>query len=111
LGFFYDTIFKSIKAFICIFVVMKKKAIFILLVFALIFSISPKVNAQCAMCTINAEQGVKNGNTQAAGLNTGVLYLLAIPYLLATVVGIIWYKKYRKKNVHLNMKSDSINMN
>ncbi|MCZ4225389.1 hypothetical protein [Pedobacter rhodius] len=90
---------------------MKKKALFILLIFALLFAIHPKVNAQCAMCTINAEQGVKNGNTQAAGLNTGVLYLLAIPYILFTAVGILWYKKYRKKNVHLNMKSKPINLN
>ncbi|MFC4212305.1 hypothetical protein ACFOWA_13995 [Pedobacter lithocola] len=90
---------------------MKKKAFYILIIFALIFTVVPRVNAQCAMCTINAEQGVKNGNTQAAGLNTGVLYLLAIPYLLFTAVGILWYKKYRKKNVHLNMKSRPINMN
>lgn len=90
---------------------MKKKALFIVLIFTLIFAVQPKVNAQCAMCTINAEQGVKNGNTQAAGLNTGVLYLLAIPYILFTAIGILWYKKYRKKNIHLNMKSDPINLN
>jgi hypothetical protein len=90
---------------------MKKKIIFALFLFALIFTISPKVNAQCAMCSINAEQGVKNGNTVSAGLNTGVLYLLAIPYLMAMVVGVIWYKKYRKKNIHLNIKSDPINLN
>jgi len=90
---------------------MKKKVFLTLILFALIFIVAPNVNAQCAMCTINAEQGVKNGNTQAAGLNTGVIYLLVIPYILATVVGIIWYKKYRKKNVHLDMKSDRINLN
>lgn len=90
---------------------MKKNAFLFLLIVAFALMISPDVNAQCAMCTINAEQGVKNGNTQAAGLNTGVIYLLVIPYLLATVVGIIWYKKYRKKNVELNMKSEPLNLN
>jgi hypothetical protein len=90
---------------------MKKKIIFVLFLFALTFTISPKVSAQCAMCSINAEQGVKNGNTVSAGLNTGVLYLLAIPYIMAIVVGVIWYKKYRKKNIHLNIKSDPINLN
>lgn len=60
-------------------------------------SISP-ANAQCAMCTINAEQGVQNGNTQAKGLNAGVLYLLAIPYAGIMAIGALWYFKYRKKS-------------
>jgi len=90
---------------------MKKRIAFILSFFVLTTFISPKVEAQCSMCTINAEQGVKNGNTQTAGLNTGVLYLLAIPYLLATVVGIIWYKKYRKKNIDIRVKTSRIHLN
>ncbi len=90
---------------------MKKKAIFILFILALTFAVSPNVQAQCSMCTINAEQGVKNGNTQTAGLNTGVLYLLSIPYLMALIVGVVWYKKYRKKNIHLNMKREPFNLN
>ncbi|WP_316832646.1 hypothetical protein [Pedobacter aquatilis] len=98
-------------AFILIFVVMKKKAFLILVLISLTLALTSDVMAQCAMCTINAEQGVKNGNTQAAGLNTGVIYLLVIPYILATVVGIIWYKKYRKKSVHLDMKAGPINLN
>ncbi|WP_316737686.1 hypothetical protein [Pedobacter aquatilis] len=90
---------------------MKAKLIYLFFTVAILFISTLSVNAQCAMCTINAEQGVKNGNTQAAGLNTGVIYLLVIPYLLALVVGIIWYKKYRKKNVELNMKSEPLNLN
>ncbi len=49
------------------------------------------------MCTISAEQGTKNGNTQGKGLNSGIIYLLVIPYLLIAGVGILWYKNYRKK--------------
>ena len=90
---------------------MKKKAIFILFLLVFTFAVSPNVNAQCAMCSINAEQGVKNGNTVSAGLNTGVLYLLSIPYLMAIVVGVVWYKKYRKKNIHLHMKKEPFNLN
>ena len=51
------------------------------------------------MCTISAEQGTKNGNTQGKGLNSGIIYLLVIPYLLMTGVGILWYKNYRKKSL------------
>ncbi|WP_129718290.1 hypothetical protein [Pedobacter sp. SYP-B3415] len=71
---------------------------FFLLSFMLTTFWPAESRAQCAMCSINAEQGTKNGNTQGKGLNTGVLYLLAIPYVLVTVVGIVWYKKYRRKN-------------
>ncbi|HEY0175547.1 MAG TPA: hypothetical protein VGC08_04155 [Pedobacter sp.] len=74
-----------------------KKAFFI---FILFISVSvgtgiTTASAQCAMCTINAEQGVKNGNTQAKGINSGVMYLMAIPYLMIIGLGVLWYKKYR----------------
>ncbi len=52
--------------------------------------------AQCAMCSLNAENSVKNGNTQGKGLNDGILFLLAIPYLIAVGIGVLWYTKYRK---------------
>lgn len=75
-----------------------KKVLAIFLFFTLVIAIQPEANAQCAMCTANAEMGVKNGNTQTKGLNTGVLYLLAIPFLLAGGVGVLWYTNFRKKN-------------
>jgi len=75
-----------------------KKVLAILLFFFVVLAITPKANAQCAMCTANAEMGVKNGNTQTKGLNGGVLYLLAIPFLLAGGVGVIWYTNFRKKD-------------
>ncbi len=76
---------------------MFKKAIFTLLVFVITFGVMPQAKAQCSMCTINAEQGIKNGNTQGKGLNSGILYLLSIPYLLVAGVGIMWFLKYKKK--------------
>lgn len=60
-------------------------------------AVSNTASAQCAMCSVNAEQSVKNGNTQGKGLNTGILYLLAIPYVLLTGIGVLWYVKYRRK--------------
>jgi len=75
-----------------------KKILAILLFFLLVVTVSPNANAQCAMCSVNAEQSVKNGNTQGKGLNTGILYLLAVPYLLVAGIGALWYFNYRKKN-------------
>ena len=67
--------------------------------------------AQCAMCSATAEAGVKNGNTEANGLNSGIMYLLAAPYLAVAIVGYIWYKKYRRKNVDMNMGKEEFHLN
>lgn len=53
--------------------------------------------AQCAMCTLNAENSTKEGNMQGKGLNDGILFLLAMPFIIGAGVGILWYKKYRVK--------------
>ncbi len=75
-----------------------KRIVFVFIFIVLsTLAISNTVSAQCAMCSVNAEQGVKNGNTQGNGLNTGILYLLAIPYVLITGIGVLWYVKYRKR--------------
>jgi len=68
---------------------------FIILVY-IIFS-TLQASAQCAMCTLNAENSVKEGSTKGNGLNTGILYLLAAPYIAVAGVGFLWYKKYQRK--------------
>lgn len=79
---------------------MKKTIVFLFMI-VLSFSFSPAAQAQCSMCTVNAEQGSKNGNTQTKGINDGVVYLLAIPYLMMVGIGIVWYRNYRKKNTSM----------
>jgi hypothetical protein len=63
------------------------------------------------MCTANAENSVQNGNTEGKGLNDGILYLLAAPYIAVAAIGYLWYRKYRKKNIALNIKDEPINLN
>lgn len=64
----------------------------------LVTLISPVVSmAQCAMCRTQLENNVSNGDAGiAAGINTGILYLLAMPYLIILVLGYFWYKSSRK---------------
>ncbi|WP_295770749.1 hypothetical protein [uncultured Mucilaginibacter sp.] len=90
---------KSVKVFICA------------LSFLLLALNVQSVNAQCAMCSATAEAGVKDGNTEANGLNNGILYLLAAPYIALAVGGYVWYKKYRRKNVDLNMGKEKFHLN
>jgi hypothetical protein len=67
--------------------------------------------AQCSMCTLSAENSVQNGNTQGKGLNKGILLLLAAPYIAIAGVGYVWYTKYRRKNVAIDIKDEKINLN
>lgn len=53
--------------------------------------------AQCAMCRSTLENNFSNGDPGiAAGINTGILYLLVLPYLAIAVLGILWYKTTTK---------------
>lgn len=65
-------------------------------VFVVVFlSILPAIaEAQCAMCAAVAETDAQGGGTAAAGLNEGILYLMAFPYLLMAAVA---YAIYRHK--------------
>ncbi len=63
------------------------------------------------MCTVAVESNAKSGAHATKGLNNGIMYLLAAPYLAIGVVGFIWYKKYRRKNVHIEMRGEKLNLN
>lgn len=64
----------------------------LLIVVLLIFS-GNELWAQCAMCRSTLENNYSNGNPGiAAGINTGILYLLSMPYLAVLVIGYLWYK-------------------
>lgn len=63
------------------------------------------------MCAANAETSHNSGNNKADGLNTGIMVLLAAPYLASAVVGYIWYKRFRRKNIELNMRKEKLNLN
>ena len=91
---------------------MKKlKYFYLALVFGLLVISVVPVKAQCAMCTANVETNSKSGANTTKGLNSGIMYLLAAPYLAVAVVGYIWYKKYRRKDVDLNIRPQKLNLN
>ncbi len=73
-----------------------KKAI---LIIALLinFSVITEVSAQCSMCRQAAESGIKKGEVQGRGLNKGILFLMAIPYVLGGTAFIIYKKNKRKQ--------------
>ena len=54
-------------------------------------------HAQCPMCKMSAESNLQNGGSAGKGLNNGILYMLATPYLLIGAVGYVWYRNRRLK--------------
>ena len=54
--------------------------------------------SQCAMCKAAVEADLESGGTKGAGLNEGILYLMAMPYLLMLIFGIFYTIQKRKKN-------------
>ncbi|MEN9347912.1 MAG: hypothetical protein ACOVOO_07795 [Flavobacteriales bacterium] len=50
--------------------------------------------AQCAMCRATAETAAKHLDRGiGAGLNSGIIYLMGIPYMLLMTVAIVFYRK------------------
>ena len=67
------------------------KKLFASLLFFLVTAVG--ASAQCAMCRSTLENNFSNGDPGiAAGINTGILYLLVLPYLAVVIIGILWYK-------------------
>jgi hypothetical protein len=80
---------------------------FFLCVLFIVVSVSGSL-AQCAMCRSSLENNYSNGNPGiAAGINTGILYLLVIPYLAAMVLGYFWYKSSKDARKKLDGSVDA----
>ncbi|WP_034042909.1 membrane protein [Wocania ichthyoenteri] len=67
---------------------MKHRIVFI---FFSLFSFL-KTNAQCAMCRAVLES--EEGQATAEGINDGIVYLMAIPYILVGGIAYFIYKKF-----------------
>ena len=62
---------------------------------ALVFQ--TKLNAKCSMCKAVVEANLKEGGSAGAGLNEGILYLMAMPYIIVLLFGLFYYLQQRKK--------------
>jgi len=78
---------------------MKNKIILLSSIIILFLTID--VNAQCAMCKAVVETNLESGDTKGVGLNNGILYLMAIPYIAALVFAIFYYIQNKKSNPSL----------
>lgn len=71
----------------------------------LFFGINLSSWAQCAMCRASVENNVSNGETSiGSGLNNGILYLFVMPYLMAAIIGYLWYRTAKKRKAKLSIR-------
>jgi hypothetical protein len=87
------------------------KILIIIAVFGLLLVSHQPAKAQCAICSANVATNKAGGGQQADGLNHGIIYLLFAPYLAVGVLGFVWYKKYRRKNVEMNIRDERLHLN
>ena len=73
---------------------LKKIGLILFLVFTKI-----SLSAQCAMCKAVVESDMQGGGTAGENINSGILYLMFIPYLLIGTVGYLIYRHYKKNKL------------
>ncbi len=71
--------------------VIFKKAFYFL--FSIFYSLSSV--AQCAMCRASLES--EGNKTKVEAVNDGIVFLMAVPYIIVALIGFAIYKMYYKK--------------
>jgi hypothetical protein len=71
---------------------MMRKLVFFLMLIVMV-SFPETVEAQCAMCRAVLES--EESGRAAEGINNGIVYLMAIPYVLVAGVFYFVYRKMR----------------
>ncbi len=88
-----------------------KSVFFIVFVFIFLF-FSFDSSAQCAMCRATVGSNLSEGRgVIGTGINFGILYLLAAPYLLVGALVFLWFrtgKKELKERLALQNRMDEI---
>jgi len=69
---------------------------YIAVVLVLAFLLMPTfADAQCAMCRAVLQNSDESEKAEA--VNNGIMYLMAIPYVLVGILGFFIYRLYRKR--------------
>jgi hypothetical protein len=81
---------------------ISQKYLTIILTFSFFLFFQMDAEAQCAMCKQAAESSMRaNANSMARSLNCGILYLMAVPYLMIMFIfrkqiAQLWRSKFGK---------------
>ena len=67
-----------------------------LILIVLVLLALPTLEAQCPMCKMAVESNLKGGGSAGKGLNAGILYMLATPYVLVGGLAFVWWRNRRR---------------
>ena len=70
----------------------KRTSVFLFAI--VLLAMASPTDAQCVMCKAVAEDSAADGGL-GAGLNKGILYLMAVPYILLSALFFVIYKKWK----------------
>jgi len=71
---------------------MKKWLLILAFFFLFLVGYVGQGNAQCSICAKTTQQ---MGEKPARGFNSGIIYLMLVPYIVIGVVGYKWWKGNR----------------
>ena len=75
---------------------INNRYLILLLILVISIFLGEDLMAQCPMCKMAAESNMKAGGTAGAGLNKGILYMFALPYILVATMAYIWYRQQKR---------------
>lgn len=78
---------------------MKRSFLYTLLIVAVLLCLHTESFAQgCVQCRMGPSSNLESGGNVAKGINSGILYLMLIPYLLImSIVGYVFRKQLSEK--------------
>ena len=76
-------------------IITMKKLLFLLIFTACCLMINNAATAQCSIC---AKTVMQMGTKPAEGFNSGIVYLMVIPYVAIGIVGYKWWKNEKNKS-------------
>ena len=78
---------------------MKRNIIYSIFIFATLLLLNTDLLAQgCVQCRMGPSSNLEGGGNVARGINSGILYLMLIPYLLImSIVGYVFRKQLSEK--------------
>lgn len=80
-----------------------QKVFVVVALFAVVWLLSlADSQAQCAMCRASVSSSISEGGNLGKNLNTGILYLAAMPYILIATLAWLWYRNSKKRHASLN---------
>jgi len=78
---------------------MKNSFLYLMVLVAMLLVLQSDVFAQgCVQCRMGPSSNLEGGGNVARGINSGILYLMLIPYLLImSIVGYVFRKQLSEK--------------